>query len=128
MAFAKDESNPFSDWSIHINKPVYSIDGKRLGLLRKTSLDYMIISGGLINLSRYFVPKSMAESAIKGGIKLSITTYEARTKYSYKKMKNFVSSLNMDDFTTALLVYAIPLILIETDWQRLLLSLLVFCF
>jgi hypothetical protein len=55
----------------------------------------MIISGGLINLSRYFVPKSMAESAIKGGIKLSITTYEARTKYSYKKMKNFVSSLDL---------------------------------
>jgi hypothetical protein len=25
---------------------------------------------------------------------LSITTYEARTKYSYKKMKNFVSSLD----------------------------------
>jgi hypothetical protein len=95
MAFAKDESNPFSDWSIHINKPVYSIDGKRLGLLRKTSSDYMIISGGLINLSRYFVPKSMVESAIKGGIKLSITTYEARTKYSYKKMKNFVSSLDL---------------------------------
>jgi len=65
--------SPFSDWSIHINKPVYSIDGKRLGLLRKTSSDYMIITGDLINLSRYFVPKSMAESAIKGGIKLSIT-------------------------------------------------------
>ena len=74
---------------------MFSIDGKRLGLLRKTSLDYMIISGGLINLSRYFVPKSMAESAIKSGIKLSITNYEARTKYSYKKMKNFVSSLDL---------------------------------
>jgi hypothetical protein len=37
----------------------------------------------------------MAESAIKGGIKLSITTFEARTKYSYKKMKNFVSSLDL---------------------------------
>jgi hypothetical protein len=35
----------------------------------------------------------MAESAIKGAIKLSITTYEARTKYSYKK--NFVSSLDL---------------------------------
>jgi hypothetical protein len=50
MAFAKDQSNPFSDWSSHINKPVYSIDGKRLGLLRKTSSDFMIISGGLIPL------------------------------------------------------------------------------
>jgi hypothetical protein len=86
MAASKDESDPFSDWSIHINKPVYSIDGKRLGLLRKSSSDYLIISGGLINLSRYFVPKSMAESASKSGIKLSITTYEARTHYSYAKV------------------------------------------
>jgi hypothetical protein len=77
MAFIKDESNPFSDWSRHINKPVYSIDGKRLGLLRKTSSDYMIISGGLINLSRYFIPKSMAESASKSDIKLSVTAHEA---------------------------------------------------
>jgi hypothetical protein len=95
MAASKDESDPFSNWSSHINKPVYSVDGKRLGLLRKSSLDYLIISGGLINLSRYFVPKSMAESASKSGIKLSITTYEARTHYSYAKMKNFVSSLDL---------------------------------
>ncbi|MGC2575746.1 MAG: hypothetical protein WA364_29930 [Candidatus Nitrosopolaris sp.] len=74
---------------------MYSIDGKKLGLLRNTSSDYLSISGGVINLSRYFVPKSMAESAIKDGIKLSITTFEARTKYSYKKMKNFVSSLGL---------------------------------
>jgi hypothetical protein len=92
---SQDESNPFSEWSTHINKPVYSIDGEKLGLLRNTSSDYLIISGGVINLSRYFVPKSMAESAIKDGIKLSITTFEARTKYSYKKMKNFVSSLGL---------------------------------
>jgi hypothetical protein len=95
MAATKDENNPFSDWSSHINKSVYSIDGKRLGLLRKTSSDYMIISGGLINLSRYFIPKSIAESVSKSGIKLRITTYEARTKYSYTKMKNFVSSLEL---------------------------------
>ncbi|MFY9798234.1 MAG: hypothetical protein WBE68_15700, partial [Candidatus Nitrosopolaris sp.] len=66
-----------------------------LGLLRKTSSDYMIISGGLINLSRYFIPKSIAESVSKNGIKLRITTYEARTHYSYAKMKNFVSSLDL---------------------------------
>jgi hypothetical protein len=55
----------------------------------------MIISGGLINLSRYFIPKSMAESASKSDIKLSVTAHEARTKYSYKKMKNFVSSFEL---------------------------------
>jgi hypothetical protein len=55
----------------------------------------MIISGGLINLSRYFIPKSAAESVSKSGIKLRLSGYEARTKYSYTKMKNFVSSLEL---------------------------------
>jgi hypothetical protein len=95
MVSTEDNNNPFSDWSSLINKSVYSIDGKRLGLLRKTSSDYMIISGGLINLSRYFIPKSIAKSASKSGIKLRITAYEARTHYSYAKMKNFVSSLEL---------------------------------
>ncbi|MFY9797183.1 MAG: hypothetical protein WAJ93_15985 [Candidatus Nitrosopolaris sp.] len=95
MAGTKDESNPFSNWSSHINKSVYSVDGKTLGLLRKTSSDYMIISGGLINLSRYFIQKSIAESASQSGIKLRITTYVARTHYSYTKMRNFVSSLDL---------------------------------
>jgi hypothetical protein len=80
----------------------------------------------------------MAESASKSGIKLSITTYEARTHYSYAKMKNFVSSLDLvpedyiehDHFMTALLVYALLLIITEIEWQQLLHLLLVsyFCF
>ena len=96
MTYTEDDYNPFSDWSRLINKSVYSLDGRRLGLLRKISSDYMIVSGGLINLSRYFIPKSIAESVSKRGIRLRITTYEARTQYSYARMKNFISSLGID--------------------------------
>ena len=95
MTYTEDDYNPFSDWSRLINKSVYSLDGRRLGLLRKISSDYMIVSGGLINLSRYFIPKSIAESVSKRGIRLRITTYEARTQYSYARMKNFISSLEL---------------------------------
>jgi hypothetical protein len=90
MKSAEDNSNPFADWSSLINKSVYSIDGTRLGLLRKISSDYMIVSGGLITLSRYFIPKLVAESVSKSGIKLRITSYEARTQYSYARMRNFI--------------------------------------
>jgi hypothetical protein len=99
MAFAKNESNPFSNWSTHINKPIYSVDGKRLGLLRKTSSDYMIISGGLINLSRYFVPKSMAESANKS------TTYEARTDYSYAPRHGLLVPFLKADYLFVVLIF-----------------------
>ena len=95
MVYTEDNNNPISDWSTLINKSVYSLDGRRLGLLRKISSDYMIVSGGLINLSRYFIPKSVAKSVSKRGIRLRITTYEARTQYSYARMKNFISSLKL---------------------------------
>jgi hypothetical protein len=95
MAYTEDNNNPFSEWSRLINQSVYSLDGRRLGLLRKISSDYMIVSGGLISLSRYFIPKSIAESVSKRGIRLGITAYEARTQYSYARMKNFISSLEL---------------------------------
>src|ERR687885_1753640 len=89
------EDDPFSDWSELIHKPVYSIDGKKLGFLRKILSDYMFISRGFINLTKYFIPVSAAESVSTKGIRLSISTYEARSQYSYSKMKNTLTSLEL---------------------------------
>jgi len=69
------------------NKPVYSSDRKKIGFLRKTLPDYMIVKKGLVSLSSYLIPKSLAESVDKKGIRLRITSYEARKKYSHTKMK-----------------------------------------
>src|SRR5919109_3328817 len=55
----------------------------------------MFISRGLINLTKYFVPITLAESVSKKGIMLKITAYEARSKYSYSKMKNTLTSLEL---------------------------------
>jgi hypothetical protein len=87
------EDDPFSDWSELVHKPVYSIDGKKLGFLRKTISEYIIVGQGLINLTKYFIPKSLAESTSKKGIRLKITAYEVYSKYSYTKMKNVVTTL-----------------------------------
>ena len=89
------EDDPFSDWSELIHKPVYSIDGKKLGFLRKILSDYMFISRGFINLTKYFIPVSAAESVSTKGIRLNISTYEARSQYSYSKMKNTLTSLEL---------------------------------
>jgi hypothetical protein len=86
------EDDPFSDWSELVHKPVYSIDGKKLGFLRETISEYIIVGRGLINLTKYFIPKSLAESTSKKGIRLKITAYEAHSKYSYAKMKNVVTT------------------------------------
>jgi hypothetical protein len=90
-----DKKDPFSDWTDLIHKPVYSVDQKKLGFLRKTPSGYMVVGRGLVNLTKYFIPKSLAESVSKKGIKLKITAYEARSKYSYAKMKNFLPAYGL---------------------------------
>ena len=89
------EDNPFSDWSRHVHKRVYSVDGKKLGFLRKILSDYMVITTGFINLNKYVIPRLLAESVSKKGIRLKITGYEANSTYSYKKMKQVVSSFRL---------------------------------
>ena len=86
-----NNDDPFSNWSDLIHKSVYSVDGKNLGFLRKIHSDYMVIGAGLISLKSYFIPKSLAESVSKKGIRLNITAYEARSRYSYAKMRSVVT-------------------------------------
>ncbi|MBV9175406.1 MAG: hypothetical protein JO297_00030 [Nitrososphaeraceae archaeon] len=88
---ARNNDDPFSNWPDLIDKAVYSIDGKCLGFLRKIHLDYMVVGGGIISLKKYFIPKSLAESVSRKGIRLTITAYEVRSKYSYAKMKSLVT-------------------------------------
>jgi hypothetical protein len=86
--------DPFSDWSKLIHRPVYSIDGKKLGFVRKLVEDYMLVKKGFVNLNKYFIPKSLAESLDKKKrIRLKVDANEVRTKYSYAKMKDLLTAL-----------------------------------
>ena len=86
-----NDDDPFSNWSDLIHKPVYSNDGKNLGFLRRILSDYMVVGGGLITVKKYFIPKSLAGSVSRKGIRLTITAHEARSKYSYAKMRSVVT-------------------------------------
>jgi hypothetical protein len=86
--------DPFSDWSRLIHRPVYSMDGKKLGFVRKLVADYMLVKKGLVTLNKYFIPKSLAESLDKKRrIRLKVDANEVRTKYSYAKMKDLLTAL-----------------------------------
>jgi len=73
------EDNPFSDWSRLVHRKVYSLDGKKLGILKKVLSDYMIVTTGFIILEKYIIPRTLAESVSQKGIRLKITAYEARS-------------------------------------------------
>jgi len=49
----------------------------------------MVVKKGLVGLSSYLITKSLAESVDKKGIRLWITAYKARHKYSHSKLKRF---------------------------------------
>src|SRR5918997_4917861 len=86
--------DPFSDWSELIHRPVYSIDGKKIGFVRKLVADYMLVKKGLVTLNKYFIPKSLAESLDKKRrIRLKVDAKEVHAKYSYAKMKDLLTAL-----------------------------------
>jgi hypothetical protein len=90
----RNAHDPFSDWSRLIHRPVYSIDGKKLGFVRKLVADYILVKKGLVTLNKYFIPKSLAESLDKKRrIRLKVDANEVRTKYSYAKMKDLLIAL-----------------------------------
>jgi hypothetical protein len=84
-------ADPFADWTRLLNKPVYSIDGRKIGFLRRVVADYMQVQKGFVKLTKYFIPTSLAESVSKKGIRVRLTAVEARTKYSSINKKNFVN-------------------------------------
>jgi hypothetical protein len=87
--------DPFSDWSRLIHRPVYSIDGKKIGFVTKLVADYILVKKGLVTLNNYFIPKSLAESLDKKRrIRLKVNANEVRTKYSYAKMKDLLIALD----------------------------------
>jgi hypothetical protein len=91
----RNANDPFSDWSKLIHRPVYSLDGKKIGFVRKLVADYMLVKKGLVTLNKYFIPKSLAESLDrKRRIRLKVDAYEVKTKYSYAKMKDLLTALD----------------------------------
>lgn len=88
LAQVTSNDDPFSDWMGLINRPVYSSDREKLGFLRRVINDHLVVKRGLVSLSNYLIPKAAAESVDKRGIRLRITAYEVRKKYTYAKMKH----------------------------------------
>jgi len=88
------DHDPFSDWSRLINKPVYAVDGKKVGFLRSILADYLLVKKGFIVLNKYYIPKTLAESVDrKGRIRLRITALDVRANYTYPKMKDILSAI-----------------------------------
>ena len=117
-----ERANPFADWTRLLNKSVYSIDGKKIGFLRKVVADYMLVKKGFVSLTKYFIPTSLAESVSKKGVRIRVTSVEAKTKYSSINMKNFANnfeSLHQEEIKNRTIVDRLQVIRYGTTRNRL---------
>jgi sporulation protein YlmC with PRC-barrel domain len=55
------------DWQSLVNKPVYSSNGKDIGIVRSVQPKFLITSFGSITQDRYLIPKTSVQS-FKNGI------------------------------------------------------------
>ena len=90
MAASEDGDASFSYNSGLLHKSVYSSDKKKLGFVKMVLPDNIVIQSEFTWLSKYVIPKSTMVSITKRGIELKITAYEARYRYSYRRMKNTI--------------------------------------
>jgi hypothetical protein len=90
-----DDDASVSDESGLLHKSVYSSDGKKLGFVKKVFSDNIIIQSEFTWLRKYIISKSTIASISKKDIKLKITAYEVRNRYSYRKMKNILLPLKI---------------------------------
>jgi hypothetical protein len=88
-----DDDASFFDKFELLHMSVYSTDGKKLGFVKKVFPNNIIIQSEFTWLRKYIVSKSSIAYVSKKDIKLKITAYELRHRYSYPKMKNILMPL-----------------------------------
>lgn len=54
------------DWQSLVNKPVYSSNGKDIGIVRGVQPKFLVTSFGSITQNRYLIPKTSVQSIING--------------------------------------------------------------
>jgi sporulation protein YlmC with PRC-barrel domain len=90
-----DDDTSFSDESELLHKSVYSSDGKKLGFVKKALPDNIIIQSEFTWLRKYVVSKSTIVSIGIKDVKLKMTAYDVRNRYSYTKMKTLLIPLRI---------------------------------
>jgi hypothetical protein len=90
-----DDDSSFSDESELLHKSVYSSDGKKLGFVKKVLPDNIIIQSEFTWLRKYVVSKSTIVSIGIKDVKLKMTAYDVRNRYSYTKMKTLLIPLRI---------------------------------
>jgi len=72
------------DWQALVNKPVFTSDGKDVGVVSQIQPDKLIVTYGPITPDKYMIPKSLVRNIEKGVVYLSETGNFVERNYKYE--------------------------------------------
>ena len=72
------------DWQVFVNKPVYSRDGKDIGVVREVHPQNLVVDFGPITPDKYLIPKSSVDNFKDGIVYLSETGGFVEDNYKFE--------------------------------------------
>ncbi len=72
------------DWQALVNKPVFTSDGKDVGVVTQIQPDKLVVSYGPITPDKYLIPKSSVKSIERGVVYLDEDGSFVERNYKYE--------------------------------------------
>jgi hypothetical protein len=72
------------DWQALVNKPVFTSDGKDVGVVSQIQPEKIIVTYGPITPDKYVIPKSSVKNIERGVVYLSETGSFIEDNYKYE--------------------------------------------
>jgi hypothetical protein len=84
MAIMDTSTNAINDWQTLVNKPVYSDDGKEVGIVRTIQSENLIVDYGPITPDHFLVPKTSVRDFENGIVHLNKSSQFVESHYRFE--------------------------------------------
>ena len=78
------DNSRVDDWQTLVNKPVISIDGQEIGIVRSIQAESLMVDNGPITPDHYLIPKSSVERVENGIIHLKDDSKFVEDRYRFE--------------------------------------------
>ena len=84
MAMESDRNIKITDWQQLVNKPVYTTDGREVGIVRTVEPENLMVDSGPITPDKYLIPKSSIINFERGIVNLDKDSKFVEGNYKFE--------------------------------------------
>jgi hypothetical protein len=77
-------SKGITDWQVLVNKPVYTSDGKEVGIVSSVEPEKLVVSYGPITPNKYLIPKPSIKNFDRGIVHLNESLDFVEDNYKFE--------------------------------------------